>query len=105
MNNADMVTVPPHLSHLFWDCRPEALDPEAHAPFILERILEYGSHAAVRWALQIYGAERVKSFLRDRGVRALSRKTLSFWTTLLGLEDEACFTTSSLRRNRPFWNY
>lgn len=74
-------------------------------PFVLERILEYGSLAAVRWALNTYGIGRVKEFLRNRGVRTLSRKTLSFWTLLLDLEGEECFERSSLNRNRPFWNY
>ena len=97
--------LPPNVHHLFWDCRPERIDTEAQAPFVLERILEYGSLAAVRWALGAYGIERVKKFLRDRGVRTLSRKTLSFWTFLLDLEGEECFERSSLNRNRPFWNY
>lgn len=78
---------------------------EAHAPFVLERVLEYGSLAAVRWALQVYGTERIKGFLRNRGVRTLSRKTLSFWTLLLNLEGDACFERSSLSRSRAFWNY
>ena len=84
---------------------PEALDREAHAPFILERVLEYGSLATVRWALDTYGAERLKAFLRTRGRRTLSRKTLSFWTILLDLDAEPCFERSSLERSRPFWNY
>ena len=52
-----------------------------------------------------YGADRIREFLRTRGARMLSRKTLSFWTVLLDLEGEACFEASSLRRSRPFWNY
>lgn len=100
-----MVNLPSELHRLFWDCRPETIDSETHAPFVLGRILEYGSLAAVRWALQAYGVERIKEFLRERGLRTLSRKTLSFWTLLLGLEDEACFERSSLNRSRPFWNY
>ncbi len=99
------MNLPPDLHHLFWDCRPESLDTETHAPFILGRILEYGSLAAVRWALRTYGTQRLERFLRERGVRALSRKTLSFWTLLLDLEGEACFERSSLSRSRPFWNY
>jgi hypothetical protein len=99
------VSLPSHLHPLFWDCRPETLDLRAHAPFVLERILEYGSLSSARWALETYGAERLRGFLRDRGVRTLSRKTLSLWILLLGLEDEACFATSSLARSRPFWNY
>ena len=100
-----MVTLPAELHYLFWDCRPASIDLEVHAPFVLERVLEYGSLAAVRWALKAYGPERLAAFLRERGVRTLSRKTLSFWVSQLGLEDEACFERSSLNRSRPFWNY
>ena len=72
---------------------------------VLERVLEYGSLASVRWALDAYGPDRVREFLRARGARTLSRKTLSFWKMLLDLESEPCFETSSLRRSRSFWNY
>ena len=99
------VTLPPSLLPLLWDCRPDCIDVETHAPLIIERTLEYGSLAAVRWAVATYGPERIKGFLRDLGVRTLSRKTLRFWTMLLGIEDEACFETSSLARRRAFWNY
>ena len=52
-----------------------------------------------------HGPNRIREFLRARGARTLSRKTLSFWKMLLDLESEPCFETSSLRRSRPFWNY
>jgi hypothetical protein len=99
------VTLPPSLLPLLWDCRPETIDAETHAAFILERTLEYGSLAAVRWAMEAYGPERIKGFLRGRGLRTLSRKTLRFWTMLLGIEGEVCFERSSLARSRVFWNY
>jgi uncharacterized protein DUF6922 len=97
--------IPPETYPLFWDCRIDQLDLQTHAPFILERVLEYGSLASVRWAIDIYGTERIKAFLRERGRRTLSRKTLAFWTLVLGLEAEACFERSSLASSRIFWNY
>ncbi len=97
--------VPAEFYHLFWDCEPDNLDIEAHAPFVLERLLEYGSLASARWAREVYGTEWIARFLRDRGRRTLSRKTLSFWTLILGLDAEPCFETSSLTHSRPFWNY
>lgn len=97
--------VPREFHHLFWDCQPARLETEIHAPFILERILEYGSLAAVRWAMGVYGAEGLKRFLLRRGRRVLSRKTLAFWILILGLEAEPCFETSSLARSRTFWDY
>ena len=99
------MSLSPALHHLFWEYRPETIDTEAHAPLVLERILEYGSLSDVRWALGTYGPERLKTFLRERGVRTLSRKTLSFWTLQLGLEGDPCFQKSSLSRSRPFWDY
>jgi hypothetical protein len=100
-----MASLPPSLRPLFWDCRTESIDVESQAPFVLERVLEYGSLAAVRWALATFGDERIKEFLRCRGARTLSRKTLSFWTLLLGIEREKCFERSSLSHSRTFWNY
>lgn len=91
--------------HLFWDCQPEQLDPEAHASFVLERLLEYGSLESVHWVMKVYGPERIKKFLRERGRRTLSRKTLAFWVLILGLDAESCFERSSLTSSRPFWNY
>ena len=97
--------IPHEFQRLFWDYQTDQLDPETHAPFILERLMEYGSLASVRWALQVYGLERIKRFLMERGRRTLSRKTLAFWIMLLGLDAEPCFEKSSLARSRPFWNY
>ena len=97
--------LPESLHALFWDYRPDTIDLDTHAPFVLERILEYGSLAAVRWAVEQYGPERIRAFLRNRGWRTLSRKTLAFWTMILGLENEECFQRSSLDRSRTFWDY
>ena len=96
--------VPPEFHHLFWDCQPERIDSESHAPYVLERVLEYGSLTSVRWALEVYGAARIKEFVMGRGRRTLSRKTLAFWTLILGLDTELCFERSSLAHSRPFWN-
>jgi hypothetical protein len=100
-----LVKLPGFLAPLFWDYPPGSIDIETHAPFVLERVLEYGSLEAARWVLATYGPGRVGEFLRRRGVRVLSRKTLSLWTVLLGLEGEECFAASSLSRSRPSWNY
>lgn len=97
--------LPSFLHPLLWEYRPESIDTDAHAQLVLERVLEYGSLEAVRWALVTYGPARIEQFLRHRGVRVLSRKTLSFWVVLLGLEGDECFATSSLTSSRPYWDY
>ena len=100
-----MVSLPDFLVPLFWDYPSGSIDTETHAAIVLERVLEYGSLEAARWALANYGPGRLEEFLRRRGVRVLSRKTLSLCSVLLGIEGEECFATSSLSRSRPSWNY
>lgn len=99
------VKLPRAVHSLFWDHSPDAIDADLHAPLVLDRVLEYGTLADARWALGAYGVDRIGDYLRRRGVRTLSRKTLAFWTGLLGLEGEVCFQPSSLRRNRAPWDY
>jgi hypothetical protein len=99
------VKLPCAVHSLFWDHSPDAIDADLHAPLVLDRVLEYGTLADAHWALGAYGVDRIRDYLRRRGVRTLSRKTLAFWTGLLGLEDEVRFQPSSLRRNRAPWDY
>ncbi len=99
------MSLPGFLHPLFWDYRPESVDVTTHSDLVLERLLEYGSLRSARWALEVYGPAQIREFLLNRGCRTLSRKTLSFWTMLLGLEGDPCFHTSSLSHSRPFWNY
>ena len=99
------VKLPRAIHSLFWDHSPDAIDSDLHAPLVLDRVLEYGTLPDARWALETYGAEPIGDFLRRRGVRTLSRKTLAFWTSLLHVEGETCFQPSSLRRSRALWDY
>lgn len=86
--------LPPELHSCFWDCRPRELDVERHAGLILTRLLDYGDLAAVQWALRTYGRDEIREFVRGRGARILSRKTLAFWRGVLNLEDEPRSPTS-----------
>jgi hypothetical protein len=101
---SDAKPVPVRFHPLFWDCDVAALDLEAHSSLILTRLLDYGDLAAARWALQEYGAARIRRFLIDRGWKTMSRKTIAFWRAFLHLENEPCLQTSSRQDSRPFWN-
>ncbi|MEW5799308.1 MAG: hypothetical protein AB1728_09900 [Bacteroidota bacterium] len=90
---------------LFWDVDPEKIDLERNANYVIERFLEYGTLEGVRWLRKLYGDERIKHYILQRGYKTLSNKTLNFWKLLLNLEREECLQPSSLKSSRKYWNY
>lgn len=66
---------------LFWDVNPKTIDPQKHAKYIIERILEFGKDNEVRWMLNYYPREAIRDRVQNsRGV--LSPQTKIFWEAL-----------------------
>jgi hypothetical protein len=61
----------------------EQLDLERHAVTIIERTLEHGNQAEVRWLLCTYGVDRVREVIRSRGARQLTPRAFAFWRLVL----------------------
>lgn len=56
---------------LFWDVDPRTIDPEKHAQYVIERILEFGNDEEVRWMWSYYTSERIRDVVENRrGLRA-----------------------------------
>jgi hypothetical protein len=89
---------------LFHDVRPEAIDADAHAVFVIARVLDRGSASSVRALLRHYGIEGIRAFFRAGGAARLSRRTVPLWMAYLNLRPDECTPKSSLRRSSPFWN-
>jgi len=79
---------PRHLRWLFWDADLAGLDVERDAPYVLARVLEHGTLRDVKWALRVYGAERIHRFFREVGHPELSDRTLSFWRAFFKAYEE-----------------
>lgn len=98
-------SIPQRFYALFWDVKSEQLDVQQHATFILERLLEMGDDAAVRWLWTTYPEETIRHVVRNS--RRLSRKTARFWQVVFGLEEEdvRCLSRSYPQEERPIWPY
>lgn len=79
--------IPHGLRPHFQEYDLQALDLHRDANLILQRTLEYGTWEEVRWLFGVYGASRIRSFVRNRGERLLSRVTFNYWRKLLGIEE------------------
>jgi len=88
---------------LFRDVCPEEIDAEAHAAFVIARVLDFGTVRSVRALLRHYGPDRLRTFFREGGASRVSRRTVPLWTAFLELTADECTPRSSPRRSSPFW--
>ncbi len=70
----------------FWDTPIVSIDPELHRDFIIERLLQYGGLAGIRWIFENWGADSIKEVVKRS--RNLSRMTATFWCTYFDLSPE-----------------
>lgn len=76
--------LPADVERLFWDVEPGAVDLEAHADWVMERIMTRGSLEAMRWLRATYSVDALADFLRRRGDR-LAPRDRAYWRLVAGL--------------------
>ncbi|MFT5825496.1 MAG: hypothetical protein ACI8ZW_000991 [Yoonia sp.] len=72
---------------LFWNVKRSSVDAEAHADFLIRRVMERGTSRDVRLAWKHYRANKVQDALIK--APALSRKTIHFFANQFGIPCEA----------------
>jgi hypothetical protein len=90
-----MIMTEPHLASnnlpadsawLFPEYTFGSMSPERFASVIIERVLERGSAAHVRWLIQQCGQRAVTAWVRRYGYRRLSHKVFEYWRWVLGIK-------------------
>ena len=67
---------------LFWDVDQSTIDPEKHARYIIERVLDFGNDNEVRWIFSRYSQGAVKQMLGQE-LLTLTKKSRVFWELVL----------------------
>jgi hypothetical protein len=88
---------------LFEDVRLGDVDPEAHAAFVIARVLDRGTMRSVAALVRYYGRERIADFFREGGARQVSPRTVPLWAAHLKLSEGECTRKSSPQSRSPFW--
>lgn len=65
---------------------PEPPDPDEHPDFVIERLLDEGDSADLRWLVAHFGEPRLRAWLGAHGARRLSRRGRTLWSLTLGVE-------------------
>ena len=97
---------PPHSTHrFFWDVDPTQLDADAYPHYVLERLLDLGDVAAVRWMLASFSAPEIIDVLKTS--RRLSPLSANFWALYFGVDkaDVPCLSIRSPQEQEPIWPY
>lgn len=71
----------PRRPSLFWDVDPKTVDPQKHARYIIERILDFGLDKEVKWLWDVYPHELIRDVVDTS--RVLHAKTVALWELLL----------------------
>lgn len=66
---------------LFWDTKPEWVDPQKNAQYVIERILDFGNDKEVSWLRKFYEASFIKKIVEKS--RSIRPKTKNLWLLLL----------------------
>lgn len=68
---------------LFWDVDPKTIDPDKHARYIIERILDYGTDREIEWMWNYYGKRKRLMLDIVQRSRVLHSQSRSLWKLLL----------------------
>ena len=81
------ISLPADSAWLFPEYEFSTIAIDTHLGVIIERILEKGNWAQLRWLFSTYGEENVAAWVRKHGFRLLSKRSFSLWRVTLGIED------------------
>ncbi len=67
----------------FWDIKPDAISVDKDKKFIIERLLEYGDIAEIRWLEKQYDKKNIVDALKKS--KRISSKTGNFFALYYGI--------------------
>ncbi|MGE5585502.1 MAG: DUF6922 domain-containing protein [Bacillota bacterium] len=99
-----MAVLPDFVHCFFWDVDPKTLDPDKCPFFVIERLLEEGDDAVIRWVMSYYTDDQRLEVVKNS---SLSRKTARLWQNHYNLAAAEVRRLSAPFRKTvdPFWPY
>ena len=72
--------IPHNLRPYFWDIDVGSFDPQTHAEYTIERILELGDSKAVAWLQEQFSEEQIRDVIRTN--KRLTPKSANYWALM-----------------------
>lgn len=82
--------------NLFWDIDKDQIDMVENAPYVVQRVLEYGQIGDWKLLVEYYGLEKIVSITKN--LRSLEPRALAFISTVsrTPIEQFRCYNTRQL---------
>jgi len=77
------MSIPITLAPFFQEYDLAQLDPQTAAPLVIERALQYGNRAELRWLFRQYPRRQIRDWVVQFGKERLSPPHLDFWQVVL----------------------
>jgi hypothetical protein len=78
--------IPATLAPFFQEYDLRRLDAQRDAATIIERALQYGNRAELRWLFAQYPRQQIADWVRQFGAARLPHPHLDFWRIVLEIE-------------------
>lgn len=100
-----MKTLPKQFYKYFWDTDPSTIDVEMKSAYVINRLLQWGRVAELKWLKKNYGLEALKVVVRRS--RELSAKHGNFYSLIYDIppEEVLCLQMGSLQQPRAVWKH
>ena len=79
-------TVPTTLAPFFQEYNLQQLDPQRDSATIIERVLQFGNRAEIRWLFAQYSRIQIVDWIKQFGKARLPHPHLEFWQMLLEIK-------------------
>ncbi len=79
--------IPTSLAPFFQEYDLTKLVPERDSFTIIERVLQFGNRAEIKWLFNIYSQEQIESWVRQFGNEKLRQPHRTFWKAVLEITD------------------
>lgn len=78
--------VPESLAPFFQEYEIASFSPAKDAHTIIERTLQFGNRAELRWLFEAYGETKIREWVRQFGRENLPQPHLNFWQIVLEIK-------------------
>ena len=96
--------IPQAVRALLWEYRTEEELGREQEDVVLERVMQRGGWAEMRWLTRTFDRRRLRDFLARRGHRVLAPRELRYWSFIAGVpDDEQDAWVAGARRREREW--
>lgn len=89
--------------NIFWDAQYDSIDWDKHGPYVIDRVLHYGTLKDWKSVIAYYGMDKIRGVVQN--LRYLDVRVLSYCSLFFNIPKEQfrCYNTDPLLKEQ--WNY